>query len=187
MNQRPTTICTNLYGCNEAAKLKNARGISPFHDKCACGCEDTIPHILQRFILGLCPICSCLSELSSGDSQTVATLSEDCREALKKPFCTFCGCEYDSLKQRKDDKVNEEWIARACAILDKTKGNQSTSHIAKGLFDLCNEWHSCDEVMRILEVLLYIMIDEKRIQLMEKIRKAENYLGMEFLPQEIPA
>ena len=165
-------ICSNIYGCSEAAKLKDADTIPDFQDKCSsCGSDSTYPAFMMPFYLCACPVCS---RMAFGKEELPLTAEQirSLRTKMRDSHCLLCGCEYKSL-----DEESGGWIAKAARILQTVLGHSETSELAESFYRLCEKM-GCDEVNRVLKELLSLIVEEKRELIENKIRKAETYLKL---------
>lgn len=165
-------ICTNIYGCSEAAKLKDADTIPDFQDKCSnCGSLIIHPAFMKLFYLCACPICSRMAFIKTDLPLTTEQII-NLRTNLKKKYCILCGCEYKSMEEKDSD-----WISKASQILGVFLGNPEINDLAEKLYKLCEEI-GVPEFKDILRELLNLMIEYKREILEEKIRKVERLLNI---------
>lgn len=172
MRRTRSKICTNIYGCSEAAKLKDADTIPEFQDKCSsCGSDITYPAFMKQFYLCACPVCS---RMAYGKNELPLTSEQilKLRPKLRESHCLLCGCEYKSLEEE-----SSGWIVKAARILETLLGNPEISELAEEFYRLC-ESMGCDEMNRVLKELLHLITEEKRELIEEKIRKAESFLRL---------
>ncbi|KPJ69971.1 hypothetical protein AMJ44_01425 [candidate division WOR-1 bacterium DG_54_3] len=175
MHSTRSKICTNIYGCSEAAKLKDADTIPDFQDKCNnCGSQITHPAFMRLFYLCSCPMCSRMAFVKTDLPLTTEQIT-NLRKKLKGKSCILCGCEYKSLEEKDSD-----WIGKASRILGVFLGNPEINDLAEKLYRLCEEI-GVPELNDILIELLSLLIEEKREILEQKIRKAEMLLNIYIL------
>ena len=175
MHSTRSKICINIYGCSEAAKLKDADTIPDFQDKCSnCGSLITHPVFMKLFYLCACPVCSRMA-FTKTDSPLTTEQIISLRKKLKGKYCILCGCEYKSLEEKDSD-----WIHKASQILGVFLGNPDINDLAERLYRLCEEI-GVPEFNDILRELLSLMIDDKGEILEEKIRKVEKLLNIYIL------
>jgi len=168
-------ICTNIYGCSEAAKLKDADTIPDFQDKCSnCGSLIIHPAFMKLFYLCACPICSRMA-FTKTDLPLTTEQIINLRTNLKEKYCILCGCEYKSMEEK-----DSGWISKASQMLGVFLGNPEINDLAEKLYKLCEEV-GIPEFKDILRELLNLMTEYKREILEEKTRKVERLLNIYIL------
>lgn len=175
MNDSHQKICTNIYMCKEAAKLRDAKSIPNFNDKCnTCGSRITYPAFMKLFVICACPICSRLTFQKSEAPMTTEQII-NCRKKMIEPYCILCGCEYKSLEEKED-----AWIKKAGEVLEIFLGIPEIAELSQKLYRMC-EKIGCPELSALLKELLSFMSEEKKSVLEKRIKKSEKYLGMQLL------
>jgi hypothetical protein len=175
MHSTRSKICTNIYGCSEAAKLKDADTIPDFQDKCSnCGSCIIHPAFMKLFYLCACPICSRMA-FAKTDLPLTTEQIISLRTNLKEKTCILCGCEYKSLEEKDSD-----WIYKASQILGVFLGKPDVNDLAERLYRLCEEIGAPDFNNTLKELLSFITEDKKEI-LEKKIRKVESLLNISIL------
>jgi hypothetical protein len=175
MHSTRSKICTNIYGCSEAAKLKDADTIPDFQDKCSnCGSCIIHPAFMKLFYLCACPICSRMA-FAKTDLPLTTEQILSLRSNLRKKYCVLCGCEYKSLEEKDSD-----WINQAGQILGAFLGKSDVNDLAEKLYRLYEEIGAPDFNQILIELLSFIT-EEKREILEDKIRKVERLLNISIL------
>ena len=175
MHSTRSKICTNIYGCSEAAKLKDADTIPDFQDKCSnCGSCIIHPAFMKLFYLCACPICSRMA-FAKTDLPLTTEQIINLRTNLKEKYCILCGCEYKSLEEKDSD-----WICKASQILAVFLGKPDVNDLAEKLYRLSEEIGAPD-FNNTLEELLSFITEDKREILEKMIRKVERLLNIYIL------
>ena len=175
MHSTRSKICTNIYGCSEAAKLKDADTIPDFQDKCSnCGSLIIHPAFMKLFYLCACPVCSRMA-FTKTDLPLTTEQIINLRTNLKEKYCILCGCEYKSMEEKDSD-----WIFKASQILGVFLGKPDVNDLAEKLYRLC-EQIGVPDFNDILKELLSLMNEDKREVLEKKIRKVERLLNIFIL------
>lgn len=178
MNDGARRVCGNIYSCSEAARFFKAESLPSQRDRCGC-CTGgtTYAEFMQHGWILCCRMCTLLSgvRVGSGRRPLPQELLGECLVRAGR-HCPLCALEYVSLADR-----DEDWLNDAEKVLRCFLGGPSSDRLAKDLYDIVFSL-TCSRVRGLLNEILAMLEDGKRVLFEKRILEASRILDLELLP-----